>query len=131
VAFERGDFDALYASLDPEIEWLEPELEVLPQAGRHRGVEAVVNNVLAAIPQTFERVEFNPDEWLHDDDTVTVLGRMTAKGHRRPEETFRFAQIWKLSDGKVVHFEGFVDTLKLARTLDGGESTARPAAQRH
>jgi uncharacterized protein len=53
-AFGRGDIESVLGALDPDIEWLEPEVEGLLYGGSHRGLEAVDNEVLALIPQTWE-----------------------------------------------------------------------------
>jgi ketosteroid isomerase-like protein len=33
--FARGDIPAVLASLDPEVEWIEAEQEILPHHGTH------------------------------------------------------------------------------------------------
>jgi ketosteroid isomerase-like protein len=85
-AFERGDFDSVIAALDPAIEWVEPELEGLLYGGVHRGVEAVANDVFALIPQTWEKVALQPEEWIDRGDTVVVIGQFNACAKGRQEE---------------------------------------------
>ena len=36
-AFGRGDIESVVAALDPDIEWIEGEIEGLPYAGPHHG----------------------------------------------------------------------------------------------
>jgi ketosteroid isomerase-like protein len=119
AAFLRGDFDTLYASLDAEIEWAEPELDALPYPGLTRGREAVANQVFPKIGETYERLEFHPEQVIDGGDVVTVLGRAFAKGPHHPEETFPFAHVMRLREGRVVRFDHFVDTHRIARTLAG------------
>jgi hypothetical protein len=57
-AFGRGDMESVLDRLHPEIEWVEPEIEGLLYGGTHRGIEAVTNEVLARIPQTWARSSF-------------------------------------------------------------------------
>jgi ketosteroid isomerase-like protein len=115
--FAAGDFEALLEALDPEIEWAEPELEYLPYTGLTKGRDQVLANVFPNIPKTYEKLVFIPEELIDGGDVVTVMGPATAKGPYGDEETFRFAHVVRLRDGKVVRFDHFVDTHKIARTL--------------
>jgi len=124
-AFGRFDIDAVLAVLDPEVEWVEPELEGLLYGGIHHGVEAVAKDVFALIPQTWEKVELQPEEWIDGGDTVVVIGRFNARAPGRQEGSWRFAHVWKMRDGKAVRVEPFVDTLVEQRALSSA-SYARP-----
>ena len=116
-AFGRFDIDAVLAVLDPEIEWIEPELEGLPYGGIHHGVKAVAEDVFALIPQTWEKVELQPEEWIDGGDTVVVIGQFSARAPGRQEGSWRFAHVWKMRDGKAVRVEPFIDTLAEQRAL--------------
>jgi ketosteroid isomerase-like protein len=62
---------------------------------------------LAVIPQTWEKVELQPEEWIDAGDTVVVLGQ-SAPAVREATGSWRFAQVWKMRDGKGVRVEPFV-----------------------
>jgi ketosteroid isomerase-like protein len=96
---------------------LEPEVEGLLYGGTHRGLEAVVHEVLALIPQTWEELALRPEEWIDGDDTVVVLGQFTGRSQGGREGSWRFAHVWKLRDGKAVRVEAFYDTLAEQRVL--------------
>lgn len=118
AAFLHGDFDALYNALDPEIEWAEPELEVLPYPGLTAGRETVATKVFPEIGLTYEKLEFHPEQLIAGEgDVVTVLGRGYAKGRLQPEESFPFCHVMRLREGRVYRFDHFVDTHKIFRTL--------------
>ncbi|WP_194916644.1 LLM class flavin-dependent oxidoreductase [Catenulispora rubra] len=118
AAFLRGDYDALYNALDPDIEWVEPELEVLPYPGLTAGREQVATKVFPEIATTYEKLEFHPDQFIPGEgDVVTVLGTGFAKGPRQPEESFSFCHVMRLREGRVYRFDHYVDTYKIARTL--------------
>lgn len=119
-SFLSGDFNAVFASFDPEIEWVEPDLEVLPYAGATKGLQNVAGSVFGAMSGLYERFGFEPEEWVDGGDTILVTGRASAKG-RGKEESYRFAHTWKLADGKVVRYVGFGDTHKLWKTITGAE----------
>lgn len=126
AAFLRGDFDALYDALDPEIEWAEPDLDVLPYPGVTAGRQTVATKVFPEIAATYETLEFHPEQFIAGEgDVVTVLGRCYAKGRRQPAESFPFCHVMRLREGRVYRFDHFVDTHKIARTLT--PPTASPA----
>jgi uncharacterized protein len=116
-AYGRGDVESLLQVLDPQIEWVEPDIEGFPTGGTHRGVEAVVNEVFAVKPQHWEMFELVPDEIIDGGDTVVVTGDATARGKAGDEASWRFAHAWKLRDGKAIRFELFDDTASVLRSL--------------
>jgi 5,10-methylenetetrahydromethanopterin reductase len=117
AAFLRGDFQTLYDSLDPDVEWAEPDLDALPYPGVTVGRDVIASEVFPKIAETYERLEFHPEQLIDGGDVVTVLGTAYAKGRHQPQETFPFAHVMRLRDGRVVRFDHFVDTNKIARTL--------------
>lgn len=125
--FRMGDFAALAEALHPDIEWAEPELEYLPYTGLTKGRDNVIGNVFPNIAKTYEKLVFIPDTLIDGGDVVTVMGPATAKGPYGDEEHFRFAHVVRLEDGKVIRFDHFVDTHKIARTL-GAEPSGAPSA---
>ena len=62
-AFGRGDIESVLAALHPEIEWVEAEIEDLLYGGTHRGREAVAKDVLAVMPQTWEKAAARVSFW--------------------------------------------------------------------
>lgn len=115
-AFGRGDIESVVAALDPDVEWIEGNIEGLPYAGPHHGVEAVVNEIFAQLPATYDSFELAPQEWVDGGDTVVMLGEITIRKDDR-EATLRVAQVWTLRDGRAVRFEAFQDTHATARVL--------------
>jgi len=115
-AFGRGDIETVVAALDPDIEWIEGNIEGLPYAGPHHGAQAVVDEVFAQIPATYDAFELVPTEWVDGGDVVVMLGAVTTRKDDR-EATSRVAQVWTLRDGRAVRFESFQDTHETARVL--------------
>ena len=76
-AFGRGDIESVLAALHPEIEWVEAEIEDLLYGGTHRGREAVAKDVLAVMPQTWEKVESagGVDRWRRRGGRAGALQR--------------------------------------------------------
>ena len=117
-AFGRGDIEAVAAVMDPQIEWREVDVEGLPYAGIHHGVEAVLNDVFALIPTTYDNFSIVPQDWVDGGDTIVMLGEITVEKDDR-SATMRVAQVWTMRDGRAVRFEAFQDTLQTARVLNG------------
>lgn len=117
-SFLSGDYNAVFASFDPDVAWVEPDLEVLPYAGETKGLGNVGELVFGAMAGLYERVGFEPEEWVDGGDTIVVIGRATVKG-RGGEVSYRFAHAWTLADGKVARYAGFGDTHKLWKTITG------------
>ena len=53
-AFGRGGIESVVAALDPEIEWIEGDIEGLPYAGAHHDTKAAVNEIFAQMPSTYD-----------------------------------------------------------------------------
>jgi len=109
-AFHRGDVDAVFAAMKPDIEW--DESEGMPYGGVYRGREPIVENVFGPILGDVEGFTAHPDEILElDDARVMARGRHGGKGAAGPVDA-RFIHIWTVTDGKVSRYEQLADTRK-------------------
>lgn len=107
-AFARGDVDAVFAAMTPDIEW--DESEGMPYGGVYRGREAIVENVFEPILADVEGFTAVPDEILPlDDARVLTRGRHGGTGVNGPVDA-RFVHIWTLDGGKVSRYEQLADT---------------------
>lgn len=119
-AFDRGDLAPVIGSLDPAVEWVEPDVEEFPYQGLTVGRDAVANEVLRGIPTIYRRLEFSGEKrWITGDNTVVVVGTGEAAGLSGSVERFRFNHVWTLRDGLVVRFDGFADTHRLRQAITG------------
>jgi ketosteroid isomerase-like protein len=109
-AFARGDVDAVFAAMTPEIEW--DECEGMPYGGVYHGREAIVANVFGPILADVEGFTANPDEILAlDEARVIARGRHGGMGAAGPVEA-RFVHIWTITNGQVSRYEQLADTRK-------------------
>jgi uncharacterized protein len=107
-AFARGDVDAVFAAMKPEIEW--DESEGMPYGGIYHGREAIVANVFEPILADVEGFTADPDEILAIDATrVMARGRHGGTGAAGPVDA-RFIHIWTVSNGRVSRYEQLADT---------------------
>lgn len=98
-AFNRGDWDAIFRDMHPDIELTTPEQ--LPNAGTYRGREecqVFLQDGLAA----FEASIIEPEEFFESGDRVVAVykTRVRPKGSGAEIEN-RNGQLWTIHDGKV------------------------------
>jgi hypothetical protein len=126
--------ESVLERLHPEIEWVEPEIEGLLYGGTHHGIEAVTNEVLALIPQTWERAELHPETWIDGGNTVVVVGEFSARCKGGDERTCRARwQRWieVETEGKAtVPSEGTKETKRLAYWFYGDLVTVHVSGER-
>ena len=107
-AFGRGDVDAVFAAMKPDIEW--DESEGMPYGGIYRGRDAIVENVFGPILADVEGFTADPDEILElDDARVLARGRHGGRGAVGPVDA-RFIHIWTVAEDKVSRYEQLADT---------------------
>ena len=107
-AFSRGDVDAVFAAMHPDIEW--DESEGMPYGGVYRGREPIVENVFGPILADVDGFTAAPDEILPLDETrVIARGRHGGTGAAGPLDA-KFVHTWTVTDGKVSRYEQLADT---------------------
>lgn len=119
AALGEGDGDRVLEILDPQVEWIQNE--GFPGGGRFVGAETVYEKVFNRLADEWEGWGAEVGRWLEADDSVVALGayrgtcRETGKSMRAA-----FAHVYWLSDGRIVRFEQYADTAKVAeaRELD-------------
>lgn len=110
-----GDMQALLQLLDTDIEWQLPKMDGVPFAGTWRGHQQVLR-FMGLLAETQEVVEFQPDQFIAQDDTVIALGhffmRVRATGKDSKSD---WAHCWTIKGGKITHFREFVDTAVVSK----------------
>jgi ketosteroid isomerase-like protein len=107
-AFARGDVDAVFAAMQPDIEW--DESPGMPYGGVYRGRDAIVESVFAPILADVQGFTAVPDEILPlDDARVIPRGKHGGTGAGGPLDA-RFVHIWTITAGKVSRYEQLADT---------------------
>lgn len=115
AALGQGDGDRVLEILDPQVEWIQNE--GFPGGGRFVGAETVFEKVFNRLADEWEDWGAEVGRWLaaDDDDSVVALGayrgtcRKTGKSMRAA-----FAHVYWLHDGRIVRFEQYADTAKVA-----------------
>ena len=104
-----GDFEGFFGTLDPGIEWIEPEAPDLPFGGKTVGLEAL-QTLFADVGDFWE--EFTPyaDRFIDAGDAVVVVGGYNAK-HRGSgvDVSTPYVHISEVRDGKIVRTRFYED----------------------
>ncbi len=120
--FLRGDVAAVLAALDENVEWITPDID-LPTGGTWKG-RAGVAQFFQAVAETWDFQAFEPKEYIASGDQVAVRGSYTATARSTGRQvSCDWVMIWKVRDGKVVHFQEYTVTAALRDAV-----TARAAA---
>ncbi|NER10399.1 hypothetical protein SAMN06265375_10156 [Muriicola jejuensis] len=116
-AFSTGDMPTVLGAMHPKIEWREAESNSLADGNPYIGPDAVLQGVFARLGERHEFFGLK-DIALHGMDDHKVLATLrydakvkaTGKGYNA-----QVAHLWTLDDqGKIIAFQQFVDTKKLA-----------------
>ena len=112
-----GDIPGLVADLAEFGSWT--EMEGAPYGGTYIGPREVLEQVFDPMGRAWDPFACQPEEFVECGDTVVMTGWYFGK-HRRTQKEFRcrVAHVWKLKDGKIVHFEQFTDTRVIAEAME-------------
>ncbi|MGO8750586.1 MAG: nuclear transport factor 2 family protein [Thermoguttaceae bacterium] len=114
--FAKGDFARL--PFDPQIEWIEPDVEGLPHSGTHHGSEAVINEIFEPTFDKLDDFHLECDQFLDAGDHVVVTGRFLGRGKDTGNDlNATFVHVWTLRNGKAVRFQNYTDTANWLRAL--------------
>lgn len=117
-AFATGDIPAVVATMSPDVEWNEAENFPYADNNPYRGPEAVLTGVFGRIATDWQDFGAVPEEYLDAGDTIVVLGRYRGRSAATGREMdAQLAHVWRVHDGKAVHFQQYTDTLQVARVM--------------
>jgi ketosteroid isomerase-like protein len=110
AAFGRGDKATLVEGFADDVEWQIAGPAAIPICGSRHGREQVAQ-FFTVLADTLETQQFEPREFIAQDDTVVVLGheRQRARSTGRSYEG-DWVQVFTLRDGKVVKYREYFDT---------------------
>jgi ketosteroid isomerase-like protein len=104
-AINARDYEAGFAMLDEDFEWVEPEQTLL--SGNHRGFEEVRQAIEAQL-EVWDEFTIEPEEFHAFGDRVAVPIRQRARGGSSGVEVeIRIGHLWTIRDGKAVRLEVF------------------------
>lgn len=109
AALSVGDVPKLLGSMHPQVQWT--VTAGYKYGGIYRGPDAVLQNVLAKIPQDFESFSIDIERLLDAGNVVVMQGHYVAQG-KATGKSVRAAvvHVLELSEGKIVRFDQYVDS---------------------
>ncbi len=118
-AFARGDVPAVLAAMDEHIEWYEAEGNPWHPGHAFVGPQQVVEGVFARIGEEYEDFAIDCRRFVGDGDTVLAEVRYTATRSTATGKPLdlQVAHVWDLRDGKVVRYQQYADTRRMADVL--------------
>jgi hypothetical protein len=109
-AASQGDMRSLKNLMTADVVWRLPQMPSVPFAGEWLGRDGV-ERFFATVAQSQDMMEFQPEHFIAQGDSVVVLGRfemrVKATGHISRSE---WAHVWTLKDRQVSLFREYVDT---------------------
>jgi uncharacterized protein len=109
-AFNRGDIDAAFELLDPEIEWVTDER--VPFAGTYHGRDEV-RRLLSDQLEVFGDLTMEPLELFEAGDQVVAFVRQRGRGEASGATIeITVGHLWTIRDGKAIRWEGFPEREK-------------------
>ena len=117
-AFGRGDIPALLEFVADDVEWIQQGPSAIPFTGTRHGHEGVAE-YFSLLDVNLDFEQFEPREFVAQDDTVVVLGfeRSVMKSTGRPLEN-EWAHVYTLRDGKIAKARLLEDTGAYAAALE-------------
>lgn len=104
-AINEQDYDAGFALLDDQFEWVEPEQSLL--GGARRGFDQVRRAIEAQL-EVFDEFTVEPEEFHERGDHVAVPVRQRARGGMSGVEVeIRIGHLWTVKNGRIVRLEVF------------------------
>ena len=126
-AFAKGDVSKLLEVLDEKIEWHEAEHVTYWPGGAFIGPQAVLEGVIARIPNDFDGFSIDVERITGSGNTVLVEARYrgTVRATGQPLDA-QVAHVWDFRYGKAVHWQQYTDTWQFAQLM--GVPTGKAAA---
>ncbi|MBT2161120.1 nuclear transport factor 2 family protein [Zobellia barbeyronii] len=115
-SFATGDIPTVLGLLDEKVVWNEAESNSLADGNPYIGPEAVLNGVFARLGEEHEYFNLKDIE-LHNMYNDKVLATLRYDAKRKNNGALYDAQVahhWSLKNGKVITFQQYADTKKLA-----------------
>jgi len=114
--FSKGDIPAVLGLMDANIIWYEAESNSLADGNPYKGPDAVLNGLFVRLGAKHEYFKL-VDIQLHEMNNNQVLAtlRYDAKNKATGKAyNAQVAHLWTLKNGKIIGFQQYVDTKKLA-----------------
>ncbi|MBY0414293.1 MAG: nuclear transport factor 2 family protein [Bdellovibrionales bacterium] len=109
-ASSEGNVVEMFRNVSEDIIWR--EMDGFPCAGVYHSQKEIIDNVFSVLGRDWSNYRFELDQ-LHDaGEFIIGVGNYKGKNRKTNKEIdVRVTHIWKISEGKIIRFEQFTDTL--------------------
>jgi uncharacterized protein len=109
-SFQQGNIPGVLGLLSEGVEWKLPQIENVPFSGARVG-RGQVAEFFSSLTEAQDVLEFEPQQFVAQNDTVVVLGRYAWRV-KKTGLTFRspWTHVFTVRNGKVVSFDEYLDT---------------------
>lgn len=114
--FSKGDIPSVLALMDPNIIWNEAESNSLADGNPYIGPDAVLNGVFGRLGDKYSSFKLKNIE-LHNMSNNKVLATLRYDAIIKKTGNaidVQVAHLWSLKNGKIIGFQQYADTKKLA-----------------
>ena len=125
AAFKTGSINGVLSTLADDVGWFTPgPKDIIPFVGQRQGHEQVAQ-AIAKFAEMQDAEQFEVQEFVAQGDKVVALGhyRWRIKSTGRSYES-DFVHVFTISDGKVSHFQEYLDTQAWAAAYRTAQSSA-------
>ena len=118
TAFGRNDPSALFAAMDPAINWNQAEGNPLADRNPYIGPQAVGDGVFARLLAAIDNFTAVPSTFIDGGDHVVVLGRYggTMNSGGAPLDS-PFCHVYRFHGDKAVMFQQYTDTAQWTQLM--------------
>lgn len=113
AAFARQDIPAVLALFDQDIVWQSPD--TVRNGGTYKGPDEVLGFFMK-LPEDFQELEVDAQQFVEQGDTVVVLGRHVGTA-ANGDFDIPFVHVWTLRDGKATSFTEYFDTVRMNQAI--------------
>ena len=112
----RGDPEVIRQVLASDVRW--EVVDGFPYGGVYLGLDSVLGDFFGRLFTDFDEFVANGSEFFESGERVIALGSYSGRARRSGKRfTARFAHVWTLRRGRIVHLQQCTDTIQLARAL--------------
>lgn len=121
AASARQDIAGMMADVSAEVAWT--EMAGFPCAGTWIGPDQVIANVFEALDGEWENYRFELEKLIDSGEHIVGVGTYTGTYKKSGKAMqARVSHVWRLSQGRIVAFEQFADTLLVAKAMQTQEA---------
>jgi uncharacterized protein len=112
-AFARQDVGSVMAAFHEDIEWDTPDS--IPFGGSYHGHDGV-GSFFSQLPEHWQELRVEPEEFIDAGETIVVLIRLSGKGAAGSIDS-KSLHLWRMRDGKAATFREYPDTARVLQAL--------------